>query len=215
MRGAKFTWFPKLTATAAKVPEEQRGALLWALALYGTTGEEPELEWPLDAIFESLKGDIENSKRAMESGAKGGRGNKKGASRDSEAPSCESESTLSDDGNHPSEESESTLSDSEKGASEDAEAIPNQTKPNQTKVRGARFKPPTLGEVEEYAKEYAQQKGLSPAGFDAERFIDYYTANGWKVGRNAMKDWKATVRDWVRRDCKPAEGGGRDAYSDL
>ena len=213
MQGAKFTWFPKLTATAAKVPEEQRGALLWALALYGTTGEEPELEWPLDAIFESLKGDIENSKRAMESGAKGGRGNKKGASSDSEAPSCESESTLSDDGNHPSTESETTLSDSEKGASEDAEAIPNQTKPNQTKVRGARFKPPTLGEVEEYAKGYAQQKGLSPAGFDAERFIDYYTANGWKVGRNPMRDWKATVRDWVRRDCK--ERGPRNEYSDL
>ena len=40
---SKFTWFPKLTATVAKVPEGQRGALLWALALYGTYGEEPEL----------------------------------------------------------------------------------------------------------------------------------------------------------------------------
>ena len=30
-------------------------------------------------------------------------------------------------------------------------------------------------------------------------FIDYYSSNGWKVGKNAMKDWKATVRNWVRR----------------
>jgi len=28
---------------------------------------------------------------------------------------------------------------------------------------------------------------------------DYYESNGWKVGRNPMKDWKATVRNWVRR----------------
>ena len=33
---------------------------------------------------------------------------------------------------------------------------------------------------------------------DAERFIDYYTANGWQVGKNKMKDWKAAVRNWER-----------------
>ena len=76
-----------------------------------------------------------------------------------------------------------------------------------------RFKPPTREEAESYAAEYAAQKGLDPGGFDAERFIDYYASNGWKVGRNPMRDWKATVRDWVRRDCKA--GGGKDAYSDL
>ena len=35
---------------------------------------------------------------------------------------------------------------------------------------------------------------------DAERFVDYYTANGWKVGKNPMKDWKAAVRNWERKD---------------
>ena len=91
MQEAKFTWFPKLTATVAKVPEEQRGAILWALAQYGTYGIEPELEWPLDAIFESLREDIDNSKRAISSGGTGGRGNKKGASSDSKDPFANSE----------------------------------------------------------------------------------------------------------------------------
>ena len=31
---------------------------------------------------------------------------------------------------------------------------------------------------------------------EAQRFVDYYTANGWKVGRNPMKDWKAAARNW-------------------
>ena len=26
--------------------------------------------------------------------------------------------------------------------------------------------------------------------------MDYYESNGWKVGRNNMKDWKATARRW-------------------
>ena len=31
-----------------------------------------------------------------------------------------------------------------------------------------------------------------------EQFIDYYDANGWKVGKNPMKDWKASIRTWER-----------------
>ena len=54
-----------------------------------------------------------------------------------------------------------------------------------------RFKPPTVEEVKEYCKE--RQNNV-----DAERFVDYYTANDWKVGRNKMKDWKAAVRTWER-----------------
>ena len=31
----------------------------------------------------------------------------------------------------------------------------------------------------------------------AEKFFNYYEANGWKVGRNPMKSWKAAVRNWI------------------
>lgn len=61
------------------------------------------------------------------------------------------------------------------------------------------FKKPTLEEVEEYCNE--RQNNIDP-----QRFIDYYTANGWKVGRNSMKDWKAAVRTWERsNNDKPAK----------
>jgi len=39
---------------------------------------------------------------------------------------------------------------------------------------------------------------------DPDRFIDYYTSNGWRVGKNPMKDWKAAVRSWERSDNSPA-----------
>ena len=35
---------------------------------------------------------------------------------------------------------------------------------------------------------------------NAEKFFDYYTSNNWKVGRNPMKDWYASARNWIKRD---------------
>lgn len=62
---------------------------------------------------------------------------------------------------------------------------------NVSKEKAQRFIPPTRQEVTTYCVE----KGYS---IDVERFIDYYTANGWMVGKNKMKDWKACVRNWNR-----------------
>ena len=59
-----------------------------------------------------------------------------------------------------------------------------------------RFTAPTLEEVKEYCSERKN-------GVDAARFVNYYTANGWKVGKNPMKDWKAAVRTWERNTEKP------------
>lgn len=60
-----------------------------------------------------------------------------------------------------------------------------------------RFIPPTVEEVKEYCSERKNK-------VDAERFVDYYTSNGWCVGKNKMKDWKAAVRTWEKSDKKTA-----------
>lgn len=52
-----------------------------------------------------------------------------------------------------------------------------------------KFIKPTLEEVRQYCLERKNK-------IDAEKFIDYYESNGWKVGRNSMKDWKAAIRTW-------------------
>lgn len=60
---------------------------------------------------------------------------------------------------------------------------------NNTSIQ--RFVPPTVEEVRAYCSE--RQNTV-----DAQRFVDYYTSNGWLVGRNKMKDWRAAVRTWER-----------------
>ena len=59
-----------------------------------------------------------------------------------------------------------------------------------------RFAPPTIEDVQAYCSE----KGYD---IDPVRFVDYYTANGWMVGKNHMKDWQAAVRTWVQKGKKP------------
>lgn len=60
-----------------------------------------------------------------------------------------------------------------------------------------RFAPPTLVEVLEYCQERRNT-------VDPEKWLAHYEANGWKVGRNPMKDWRAAVRTWERGSAKPA-----------
>ena len=53
--------------------------------------------------------------------------------------------------------------------------------------------PPTLQMVSEYIQE-------NDYNVDAEAFMDYYNSKGWMVGRNKMKDWQASVRNWSRNE---------------
>lgn len=48
------------------------------------------------------------------------------------------------------------------------------------------------------AQTYATEIGLT----EWEAWWDYYTGNGWKTGRNPVKDWKATMRNWLRNQRK-------------
>ena len=75
----------------------------------------------------------------------------------------------------------------------------NTKESNTNTHKSKRFTPPSREEVQEYI----DKNGYS---VDAERFIDYYTANGWRVGKNPMKDWKATIRNWERRDDDTGRG---------
>lgn len=63
-----------------------------------------------------------------------------------------------------------------------------------TRRRTPPMQRPTVWEVENFCR----TQGLQLV--DAQRFVDYYEANGWKVGRNPMRSWQATARNWQRRE---------------
>lgn len=66
---------------------------------------------------------------------------------------------------------------------------------NNIKESSKKFKKPTIEEIKQYCSERNNK-------IDAEYFYDYYESNGWKVGKNPMKDWQATIRTWERNNKK-------------
>lgn len=68
--------------------------------------------------------------------------------------------------------------------------VDNKSKDIKTSVR---FVKPNLEQI----SEYIQEMNLS---IDPNAFFDYYESNGWVVGKNKMKDWKATLRNWNRKE---------------
>lgn len=60
-----------------------------------------------------------------------------------------------------------------------------------TTTKRKRFEKPTLSEIKQYCIERNNN-------VDAQHFYDYYESNGWKVGKNSMKNWQAAVRTWEK-----------------
>ena len=69
------------------------------------------------------------------------------------------------------------------------------------------FKKPSFEDVQAYCNE-------SGCHIDVDRFMNYYESNGWMVGRNKMKDWKATVRNWASKEKPVSNKVDTKHYSD-
>lgn len=67
------------------------------------------------------------------------------------------------------------------------------------KRRPVYLDPPTVEEVARYAQ------SLGYAAFEAERFVAYYAANGWKTSRHDMVSWQAAVCNWQKNECRFAQ----------
>lgn len=160
------------------VPDEVAGSALKAALRYFDTGEVVELDSLSRAVFAALKPHIDEAFADFQATSEKNTQNiqKRWANR-----GIPSDTT----GNH-------SLPNDTKNTEAEAEA--------ETEGEGegykagkpptcSRFSPPTIDEV----RAYCAEKGYT---VDADRFVDYYTSNGWKVGKNPMKDWKAAVRTW-------------------
>ena len=86
--------------------------------------------------------------------------------------------------------------------------IESEKSKSKSNVRAPRFTPPTVEDVKAYCLERCNH-------VDAQRFVDHYTANGWKVGKNSMKDWKAAVRTWEKRDGRDGSSGTGNVFFDI
>ena len=189
-----FVMYESWGAAIEKMNNEQAGELIKAIYAFqknpDVVPEDPAIAFVFEIIKQKLE---EDNKRYEEVCAARSEGGKKGGRPKANA---------SDKKQMVSEESKKSKCFSEKAKKADNDnEYDNDLKENTLEgVKEKRFAPPTPENVRGYCRE------MGYANVDAERFVDFYAAKDWMIGKNRMKDWKAAVRNWARQDHSSAAG---------
>jgi hypothetical protein len=162
--------------------DAEKGRLFDMMLQYAEDGTEPAnfagnecYTWP--AAKQIIDLTAEKAEKLRQNGLKGGRP----VTKDNQEEANESKNNQSK-ANESHKEKKRNNKEKERNGKEAINIVPL-----------TRFVPPTEDEVALYCVERRNH-------VNAQKFVDYYSSNGWKVGRNPMKDWKAAVRTWERSE---------------
>lgn len=177
--------------------DAERGRLFMSMLQYASTGEAGTLSGAERFVWPIAKQNIDRAQAELEkraeNGRKGGRPKK---------------------ANESGEKQTKDNKDKDKDKDKENNIIPlspnGDIPPKGERTPAKRFVKPTAEEVRAYCAERGNH-------VDAQAFVDFYEAKGWKVGSSPMKDWKAAVRTWEQRDTAqrqtPRPNRQRDLYS--
>ena len=174
MERTQFTFYESFFQAISRFKKKADRAdaydAICAYALYGTEPNLDALSSDAAAAFILIKPNLDASRRKASNGRKGG-------------AKKQSESKTEANGKQ-------TASKKEKENKKEKEVeIENEC----YTPKPPRFSPPTVEAVRTYCQERKNN-------VDPQRFVDYYQARGWKLGTGSMKDWKAAVRTWERKE---------------
>lgn len=173
-----FVFYKSFADAIDELPAEQYKAVMTALTKYALDGIEPDLSDPfVKALFTLMKPQVDANNKRRESGRKGGK-TAQANTEQSQASDKQTQANVNVNVNV-------NANDKEKG---DTNVSPKK-----------KFVRPTLSEVQSFADEHGYT-------LDVQHFYDYYESNGWRVGRNAMKDWRAAMRNWLKNDFDRGKG---------
>lgn len=168
--------------------EAEKGRLFEMMLVYAETFEEPadfagneRFVWPAAKQWIDLT--YSESLRLSENGKKGGR------------PKA---TQTKENQQKPTETNENQQEPTESHKVKESNIKEYKVKENTLVSPQKRFTPPTVDEVRSYCQQRKNQ-------VDPERFVAFYLSKGWKVGNQPMKDWKAAVITWEKRDAGPVK----------
>ena len=175
-----FQFYETFYATIETLEIEEQLKYFKAICRYGLFGEEPQFSDKKDlAIFLQIQFaiDNQNKRRAINrnNGLHGGRPkseNNRTKPTVTEKKQNAEMNRIEMKGNEGNSDSDETLSFS--------------------KSSSKKFIKPTVEEIRAYCRERKNS-------VDAENFFNFYESKGWLVGRNKMKDWRASVRTWEKK----------------
>lgn len=152
------------------------GRLFRALLEYSASGKVPELNGRESVAFDFMSANIDRDAESY----------KDTCNRNRENISKRYERTRANTSEYETYQEKEEEKEKEELLKKD---ISNEISKKSTRQK--KFVPPTVEEVASYCLERKNK-------VDAAYFVDHYTSNGWKVGKQNMKDWKAAVRTWEK-----------------
>lgn len=181
-----------------ELSDEQAGKLLKAIYEYQSGGDPDIDDQATLIVFKAMKKQMdicaeryEKTKQARQAAGKlGGR------------PEKQNKANQSNEKQNKANQSKEKQTEAKKPVSESESVSDLKEKTPKGVQKKSGFAAPTHEEVEEYVR----SQGYA---VDAGKFVDFYASNGWMVGRNPMKDWKAAVRNWARSQRQESTANGR------
>lgn len=176
--------------------DEERGRLLTAILVYGKTGVPPEMPGNERFVFPAIRSQIDRDAEKYTERCKKNAQNVTNRwngprSDDTNVYEPVRNDTIVYDRIRSDTNAYETYQDKDKDKCKDKGKGDIGSTGAQSAPTRTRFQKPTFEQVEAYCRE----RGNS---VDAQRFVDYYESNGWRVGKNPMRDWKSAVRTWER-----------------
>lgn len=191
-----FVFYRSFAKSIDRLPPGMQLPLYKAITAYALDLELPDFSacsdrYVLDALWEGIRPQLDANHQRYLNGLKGGEYGHLGG-----APKGNQNARKKQPQNNPKTTPNVNVNDNENV--NDNDLWGESAKPITPTTHRRKFVKPTPEEVREYCRE----KGFP---IDAERFCDYYESNGWVVGKSPMRDWKAAVRTWARKE-KDSQG---------
>ena len=168
--------------------DAERGRLLTAMLEYSITGEAPQLSGNERFLFPMIKAQIDRDRSRYD------------AICQKNSDNVRKRSSTTDN------DRKRSYTNGNKGKGEDKGEGKGKGEIESPSGNRERFAPPTVPDV----AAYCQERGNT---VDPQRFVDFYASKGWRVGSQPMKDWKAAVRTWERRE--QPQGKRRKSFAEI
>lgn len=198
-----FVMYRSWGAAIEKMSDEQAGKLIKAIYALQENPEastdDPAIEFVFEIIKEKMIEDTEayeaTCRRRSEAGKKGNETRWSGVDTEKNRK-CDKGIAEIANAINVSQKSQkvANVADTESDTDMKCNEVPSVPVERGTRKR---FSPPAVEEVADYCWERKNN-------VDPEVFVDFYSSKGWKVGKEPMKDWKACVRTWEKRDIRGA-----------
>lgn len=190
MRREQFTFYRSYYEALKNLPKRDQTAVLMAVIGYALDETEPNISGVPLSVFTLIRPTLDSGRNKAKN-----RMNKRGSSCYQTENKTETKQEQTD-----------KEGEKEREVEGESESENDSYTPPTPSSRGKRFSPPTVDEVREYCQERNN-------GIDAAAFVDFYAARGWMIGKTHMKDWKAAVRTWERRE--QPHGQRRKSFAEI